>query len=123
MVQVLQDVDQGWRTTRTVPGGVERLRISVNPRLWTAIDNASGSAQNLLDALGKATTVPIGDLFVVMAVLNLAVELFPRLLLLLIVNGRRDIRVRQMYLDLWDLGGGPELLVRILDDVDETSLG
>src|SRR5436190_199368 len=45
MVQVLQDVDQGWQTTRTVPGGVERLRLSVNPRLWTAIDNASGTAQ------------------------------------------------------------------------------
>jgi hypothetical protein len=50
------------------------------------------------------------------------VVLFPWLLLLLFVNGRRDIRVRQMYLDLWDLGGGPELLVRILDDVDEMAL-
>ena len=123
MVQVLQDVNQAWQTTRTMPGAAEQLRLSVNPRLWTAIDNASGSAQNLRDALGKATTVPIGDLFVVMAVINLAVVLFPWLLLLLFVNGRRDIRVRQMYLDLWDLGGGPELLVRILDDVDEVSLG
>jgi hypothetical protein len=123
MVQVLQDVDQGWQSTRTLPGGAERLQLSVNPRLWTAIDNASGSAQNLRDALVRATSVPIGDLFVVMAVLNLAVVLFPWLLLLLFVNGRRDIRVRQMYLDLWDLGGGPELLVRILDDVDEVQLG
>ncbi len=123
MVQVLQEIDQGWQSTRDETGGVERLRLTVNPSLWTAIDNAAGSATNLGDALGKATTVPVGDLFVVMAVLNLAAVLFPWLLLLLFVNGRRDIRVRQMYLDLWDLGGGPELLVRILDDVDEATLG
>jgi hypothetical protein len=49
--------------------------------------------------------------------------LFPWLLLLLFVSGRRDMRLRQIYLDLWELGGRTnEVLVRVLDRVDDTFL-
>jgi len=116
-------VDQSWQSGRAAPGAGEQLQYAVNPRLWLAIDNASNSSQLLSDALAKATTVPVGDLFVVMAVLNLSCVLFPWLLLLLFVSGRRDMRLRQIYLDLWDLGGRTnEVLVRVLDRVDDNSL-
>jgi hypothetical protein len=123
VVQTFDAVDQSWQSGRAAPGAGEQLQYAVNPRLWLAIDNASSSAQLLSDALTKATTVPVGDLFVVMAVLNLSCVLFPWLLLLLFVSGRRDMRLRQIYLDLWDLGGRTnEVLVRVLDRVDDTSL-
>ena len=123
MVQTFDSVDQAWQSGRSALGADEQLQYAVNPRLWLAIDNASNSAQLLSDALAKATTVPVGDLFAVMAVLNLSCVLFPWLLLLLFVSGRRDMRLRQIYLDLWDLGGRTnEVLVRVLDRVDDNSL-
>ena len=123
LVQTFDFVDQSWQSGRSAPGAGEQLQYAVNPRLWLAIDNASISALLLSDALAKATTVPVGDLIVVMAVLNLSCVLFPWLLLLLFVSGRRDMRLRQIYLDLWDLGGRTnEVLVRVLDRVDDNSL-
>ena len=123
LVQTFDFVDQSWQSGRAAPGAGEQLQYAVNPRLWLAIDNASNSSQLLSDALAKATTVPVGDLFVVIAVLNLSCVLFPWLLLLLFVSGRRDMRLRQIYLDLWDLGGRTnEVLVRVLDRVDDNSL-
>jgi hypothetical protein len=119
--RTLSAVDQAWQTTRTAPGSHDDLIYAVNPGLWLAIDNASNSAQRLADALPQATTVPVDDMFWIIAVLNAGAFLFPWLLLLLFVSGRREVRLRQIYMDLWDLGG-KRLLTRVLDNVPEESL-
>jgi hypothetical protein len=122
MVQALQDVKELWANP-SGPGFAERIQFAVNPKLWTAIDNSAASAQHLSEALGKATSVPIADLLAVMAVLNLSAVLFPWLLLLLFIYGRRDNRIRQIYMDLWALGGQTKsLLVRVLDGVPDEKL-
>ena len=123
MNETLLVVQRAWEANRSTPAAVEPIRYAVNPRLWVAIDTTASSAQRLAEALPKATAVPVGDLLVVIAVLNLSAVLFPWLLLLLFVSGRRDGRLRQIYLDLWELGGrSKDVLVRVLDTVDDDLL-
>ena len=123
MSQVLQGVEQDWNDNRSKPGMAAELQSAVDPKLWAAIDNAANALEHFEASFKNATTIPVSDLFVVMAVLDLSLVLFPWLLLLLFVSGRREIRIRRIYLDLWALGGGCNaLLVRVLDGVPEAKL-
>jgi hypothetical protein len=123
MVKVLQSVTDDWTQNRTKPGVAEEIQYAVNPQLWLAIDNTSNAIDRFETSFGKASNIPVSDLFAVIAFLNLSFVLFPWLLLLLFVSGRRELRIRRMYRDLWALGGETNaLLVRVLEGVSESKL-
>ena len=123
LTQQLNDVQQMWDAHRNDPDVSAQLQYAVNPRLWVAIDTAYASAVTLNSALTEATTIPVTDLFTVIAAWNITAVLLPWLLLLLFIEARRDLRLRQIYVDLWSLGGCSDaVLKRSLDISDDRLL-